>query len=205
MRWRSSMRPRAAKGVVSYSSGNHAQGVAAAAAILGMRATIVMPADAPQIKVANTRAHGAEIVFYDRAIEEREAIAQRIAAERGAELLPPFDDARVIAGQGTVGLELAAQAAAQGARLDAVVAPCSGGGLIGGIALALAAKSPATKTYAAEPEQFDDLRRSLAAGRRVANERDAALHLRCAARHDDRRPDLRAGAEASRRQHPGER
>jgi threonine dehydratase len=158
------------KGVVAYSSGNHAQGVAAAAAILGMRATIVMPADAPQIKVANTRAHGAEIVFYDRAGEEREAIAQRIAAQHGAELLPPFDDARVIAGQGTVGLELAAQAAARGARLDAVVAPCSGGGLIGGIAVALAAKSPATKAYAAEPAEFDDLRRSLAAGRRVANE-----------------------------------
>ncbi len=158
------------RGVVAYSSGNHAQGVAAAAALLGMRATIVMPGDAPQIKVANTRAHGAEIVFYDRAKDEREAIARRIAEETGAEILPPFDDARVIAGQGTVGLELAAQAHEIGARLDMAVAPASGGGLIGGIALALAAKSAATKIYAAEPEAFDDLRRSLAAGERLGNE-----------------------------------
>ena len=159
-----------ARGVVAYSSGNHAQGVACAAELLGMRAVIVMPGDAPQIKVANTRAYGAEIVFYDRARDEREAIARRIADERGAELLPPFDDARVISGQGTVGLEIAAEAAAMGERLDAVVTPCSGGGLAGGIALAFAAKSPTTKVYAAEPEGFDDLRRSLAAGRRVNNE-----------------------------------
>ena len=155
---------------MAYSSGNHAQGVACAAQILGMRAVIVMPGDAPQIKVANTRSYGAEIVFYDRERDEREAIARRIAAERGAELLPPFDDARVIAGQGTVGLELAAQAEGLGMRLDAVVAPCSGGGLVGGIALALSEKNAGTRVYAAEPEGFDDLRRSLEAGQRVGNE-----------------------------------
>jgi threonine dehydratase len=158
------------RGVVAYSSGNHAQGVACAAELLGMRATIVMPRDAPRIKVANTRSYGAEIVFYERDREEREVIALRIVAEHGAELLPPFDDARVIAGQGTVGLEIAAQAAALGVRLDAVIAPCSGGGLVGGTALALSAQSPGTKVYAAEPEGFDDLRRSLAAGSRLANE-----------------------------------
>lgn len=157
-------------GVVAYSSGNHAQGVAAAAQLLGMPATIVMPSDAPAIKVANTRFYGAEIVFYDRYTEEREAIAERIAITRGAALLPPFDDARVIAGQGTVGLELAAQAEALGARLDAIVAPCSGGGLVGGIALALAGASPGTAVYAAEPQGLDDLRRSLAAGQRVRND-----------------------------------
>jgi threonine dehydratase len=161
---------RRGAGVVAYSSGNHAQGVAAAAQLLHMRATIVMPRDAPAIKVANTRFYGAEIVFYDRYTEEREAIAQRIAATRGAVLLPPYDDARVIAGQGTVGLELAAQAQAVGARLDAVIAPCSGGGLIGGIALALAGASPGTAVYAAEPAGLDDLRRSLAARARVAND-----------------------------------
>ncbi|HUZ74859.1 MAG TPA: threonine/serine dehydratase [Stellaceae bacterium] len=157
-------------GVVTYSSGNHAQGVAAAAQLLGMKATIVMPSDAPAIKVASTRFWGAEIVFYDRYAEEREAIATRIAAASGAVLLPPYDDPRVIAGQGTVGLELAAQAATLGARLDAVVVPCSGGGLVGGIALALAATCPETAVYAAEPAGLDDLRRSLAAGERVRND-----------------------------------
>lgn len=157
-------------GVVAYSSGNHAQGVAAAAAALGMPAVIVMPADAPQIKIANTRHYGAEIVFYDRYRESREEIAARIAAERRAHLLPPYDDARVIAGQGTVGLEIAEDARAQGLALDAVIVPASGGGLVGGIALALEARSPATRVYAAEPEGFDDLARSLAAGERVANE-----------------------------------
>jgi threonine dehydratase len=158
------------RGVVAFSSGNHAQGVACAAALLEMRATIVMPSDAPRIKVAHTRAFGAEIVFYDRMSGDREAIARKIAAERGAELLAPFDDPRVIAGQGTAGREIGAQAAEMGARLDALVAPCSGGGLIGGIALALSAASPGTRIYAAEPEEFDDLRRSLAAGKRVAND-----------------------------------
>jgi threonine dehydratase len=157
-------------GVVAYSSGNHAQGVAAAAQLLGIPAIIVMPADAPAIKVANTRAYGAEIVLYDRWRENREAIGAAIAAERGASLVPPFDDARVIAGQGTAGLEIAAQAAALDARLDALVVPASGGGLVAGCALALAAESPETRVYSAEPETADDLRRSLAAGERLAND-----------------------------------
>ena len=156
-------------GVVAYSSGNHAQGVAAAAQLLGMPAVIVMPADAPAIKVANTRGYGAEVVLYDRERESREEIGQRIAAERGAILVPPFDDYRVMAGQGTAGLEIAAQARAMGVTLDAVVIPCSGGGLAAGCAVALAAESPGTLVYAAEPVGFDDLRRSLAEGKRVAN------------------------------------
>lgn len=157
-------------GVVAYSSGNHAQGVAAAAALLGMPAVIVMPADAPAIKVANTRADGAEIVFYDRYRESREAIAAKIASERGAELLPPYDDARVIAGQGTIGLEVAEEAAALGLRLDAAIASCSGGGLVTGCALALTEARPSIAVYAAEPEGLDDLRRSLTAGERIAND-----------------------------------
>jgi threonine dehydratase len=156
-------------GVVAYSSGNHAQGVAAAAQLLGMPAVIVMPADAPAIKVANTRGYGAEVVLYDRYRENREEIGRRIAAERGATLVPPFDDYRVMAGQGTAGLEIAAQAKAMGVRLDVVVIPCSGGGLAAGCAVALAADSPGTQVYAAEPIGFDDLRRSLAEGKRVAN------------------------------------
>ena len=157
-------------GVVAYSSGNHAQGVAAAAQLLGMPAVIIMPADAPAIKVANTRAYGAEVVLYDRYRESREEIGRRVAAERGAALVPPFDDVRVIAGQGTAGLEIAAQAKAVDARLDAVIVPCSGGGLVAGCAVALAAESPGTAVYAAEPAGFDDMRRSLAMGERVANE-----------------------------------
>lgn len=157
-------------GVVAYSSGNHAQGVAAAAQLLGIRATIVMPQDAPAIKVANTRGYGAEILFYDRWRDSREAIAGKLAAERGAALIPPYDDARVIAGQGTVGLEIAAQAKALGVALDALAVPASGGGLVSGCALAMAAESPATKVYSAEPEAADDWRRSLAAGARLAND-----------------------------------
>ncbi|MDE2229415.1 MAG: threonine/serine dehydratase [Alphaproteobacteria bacterium] len=166
-----SLSPDARKrGVVAFSSGNHAQGVAAAAQLLKIPATIVMPADAPAIKTANTRAYGATIVPYDRHRDSREAIADSIARREGATLVPPFDDVRIIAGQGTVGLELARQATALGIALDVVIAPCSGGGLVGGIALALAALSPATRVYAAEPESLDDLRRSLAAGLRIANE-----------------------------------
>jgi threonine dehydratase len=157
-------------GVVAYSSGNHAQGVAAAAQLLGVPATIVMPADAPAIKVANTRAYGAEIVLYDRWRESREAIGSRLAAERGARLVPPYDDARVIAGQGTAGLEIAAQARALGVALDALIVPASGGGLVTGCALALSGESPATAVYSAEPETVDDWRRSLAAGTRLAND-----------------------------------
>jgi len=163
--------PDAAKrrGVVAFSSGNHAQGVAAAAQILNMPAAIVMPADAPKIKVDNTRGYGAKVVFYDRYREDREAVAARLLAERGAILVRPYDDADIIAGQGTSGLELAEEAAARGVALDAVLAPCSGGGLISGIAIAVKALSPATTVHTAEPENFDDTARSLAGGKRVRN------------------------------------
>jgi threonine dehydratase len=161
------------RGVVAFSSGNHAQGVAAAAQLLGIPATIVMPADAPAIKLANTRGYGADVVVYDRRRESREAIAARVAGERGASLIPPYDDVRVIAGQGTVGLELAEQAEALGVRLDAVIVPAGGGGLVAGTATAVTALSPTTKVYSAEPQGFDDHRRSLAEGRRLENDPDA--------------------------------
>lgn len=155
-------------GVVAFSSGNHAQGVACAAALLGVPAVIAMPRDAPAIKIENTRAYGAEVIFYERGTEDREAVAAKIAQERGVTLVPPFDDPDVVAGQGTLGIELAEQAAERDATLDLVFVPCGGGGLIAGCALALDALSPATDLYAAEPEGSDDLARSLAAGRRVA-------------------------------------
>lgn len=156
-------------GVVACSSGNHAQGVASAAAIAGLASLIVMPADAPALKIARTRAFGAEVHLYDRVSEDRDAIAGRIAAERRAALVHPFDDADVIAGQGTVGLELVEQAALLGWLPDAVIAPCSGGGLVSGIALAVKASLPSCEIWAAEPAGFDDLARSLASGRRERN------------------------------------
>jgi len=156
-------------GVVTYSSGNHAQGVAAAAAILGLPAAIVMPADAPAIKLANTRAYGAEVIPYDRNAESREALAEEIAERRGATIVRPYDDAGIIAGQGTCGLEIAEQAAAQGAKLDALLVCCGGGGLTAGCALAMAERSPGTAVYAVEPAAFDDTRRSLEQGERVSN------------------------------------
>jgi threonine dehydratase len=160
---------RRAAGVVAYSSGNHAQGVAHAAALLGIRATIVMPADAPAIKIANTKGYGAEVVTYDRERESREAIGARLAGERGAIVVPPYDDPLIIAGQGTVGIEIAAQAARLGVKLDAVAANASGGGLVAGIALALAHDAPGVAIHTAEPAGFDDHARSLASGRREAN------------------------------------
>jgi threonine dehydratase len=159
----------AAAAVVAYSSGNHAQGVAAAARLLGKAATIVMPADAPAIKIESTRSQGAEIRLYDRARESREAIGTEIAERSGAALVRPYDDPRIIAGQGTAGLELARQAEEQGARLDAALIPCGGGGLIAGCSLALSALCPGIEIYAVEPAAFDDTARSLAAGRRLAN------------------------------------
>ena len=129
-------------GVVAFSSGNHAQGVAAAAALLGIKAVIVMPSDAPAIKLANTRGYGAEVVLYDRAREDREAIADKLAADRGAAIVRPFDDPDIIAGQGTVGLEIYRQSKARGVDLDAVLIPAGGGGLISGSSLALKAGWP---------------------------------------------------------------
>lgn len=160
-------------GVVAYSSGNHAQGVAAAAQLLGMPALIAMPKDAPDIKVANTKAYGAEVVFFDRFGESREELGERLVKERGATLVRPYDDPMIIAGQGTVGLEVAAQAKDMDASIDAFLAPCGGGGLISGSALALASDSPNTQIYSVEPVGFDDTARSLAAGERVINKPEA--------------------------------
>jgi threonine dehydratase len=157
------------RGVVAFSSGNHAQGVAAAAELLGMKATIVMPADAPAIKLANTRGYGARVVTYDRWTESREEIAGRLAAEDSATLVPPFDDPAIIAGQGTVGLEIAEDLAARGLVADAVIAPASGGGLVAGIGLALAATRRAHRIYCAEPAGYDDHAKSLAARAIIAN------------------------------------
>lgn len=162
-----------AAGVVAFSSGNHAQGVAHAAQLLGLRATIVMPADAPQTKQARTRGHGAEVVLYDRLREDREAIAKSIAAERGATLVPPYDDPLVIAGQGTVGREIAEELLARGLAPDIVVAPASGGGLVAGIGLAIKARFPDARIMTAEPEAYDDHARSLKARQRMRNESHA--------------------------------
>jgi threonine dehydratase len=158
-----------APAVVAYSSGNHAQGVARAARLLGRAATIVMPADAPAIKLENTRADGAEVRLYDRHGESREAIGAEIATSTGAALIRPYDDPSIIAGQGTAGLELAEQARALDAIPDAALIPCGGGGLIAGCSLALAELCPGIEIFAVEPEAFDDTRRSLAAGTRLAN------------------------------------
>jgi threonine dehydratase len=157
-------------GVVAFSSGNHAQGVAEAARRLGIRATIVMPSDAPRVKMQNTLDMGAEVIEYDRVHENREQIAARIAEERGATLVPSFDDPDVIAGQGTVGLEIAEQAGTLGLTLDDVVVCCSGGGLTAGIAVALEELAPHAGLWTAEPEAHDDHRRSLASGRRQRND-----------------------------------
>jgi threonine dehydratase len=153
-------------GVVAFSSGNHAQGVAAAAKILNMQATIVMPADSPLLKRERTKSYGAEVVLYDRDREDREAIARGIAEKRGATLVPPYDDPKVIAGQGTVGREIVEDLAALGITPDIVVAPVSGGGLIAGVATAVKARFPQVMVMSAEPEAFDDHARSLRAGKR---------------------------------------
>jgi len=156
-----------AKGVVAFSSGNHAQGVAAAAQLFGMPALIVMPSDAPRPKIEGTRAFGAEIVEYDRLGDDREAIAAKICAERGAVLVKPFDDAGIIAGQGTTGLEIAEDAARFGVTLNEVLSPCSGGGLVSGLALALKGAGSAARVHSVEPQNFDGMKRSLEAGERV--------------------------------------
>jgi len=161
--------PAGARGVLAMSSGNHAQGVAWAAAAHGVPAVIVMPADAPAVKVANTRAYGAEVVLYDRATDDRDALAAGLAQDRGLALVPPFDHPEVIAGQGTVGLEIAAQAAEAGVTEAAVIVCCGGGGLSSGTALALEAKSPGLRVQTAEPAGFDDMARSLASGTRQVN------------------------------------
>ena len=153
-------------GVVAFSSGNHAQGVALAARLLGVPALIVMPADAPSVKVEATRGYGAEVRLYDRLTEDRVAIAAEIAAQRGALVVPAFDDLDIIAGQGTVGLELVNQAKALGVGFDVVVSPVGGGGLMAGVSIAVKALSPSTALVGVEPEGFDDTLRSLQASAR---------------------------------------
>ncbi len=159
-----------ARGVVAFSSGNHAQGVAYAAALCKAPAVIVMPADAPRVKLDNTRALGAEVMTYDRRTDDREAIGDRLARERGLALVRPYDDPWVVAGQGTVGLEIAEQCADLALTPDAVLVPCGGGGLVAGTATAVRGRMPGVAVYAVEPEGFDDTARSLAAGRRLANQ-----------------------------------
>ena len=156
-----------AKGVVAFSSGNHAQGVAAAAALFGMPAVIVMPNDAPRPKIEGTRSFGAAIVEYDRVRDDREAIAAKICAERGAVLVRPFDDAGIIAGQGTVGLEIAKAAGHLGVVVDEILVPCSGGGLVSGVALGLSGSNCPARIHSVEPENFAGMKLSLEAGRRV--------------------------------------
>ena len=156
--------PDSVRTVVAYSSGNHAQAVARAASRRGMSAVIVMPADAPALKIEGTRSYGAEVVTYDRYSESRETIGNAIAKDRNAELIRPFEDVRVIAGQGTIGLEIAAQCAEAKALPDHVISCCGGGGLIAGISTAVASEIPEAKIWAAEPEGFDDTIRSLESG-----------------------------------------
>jgi threonine dehydratase len=159
-------------GVVACSSGNHAQGVAAAASLRGLKSAIVMPSDAPRLKIDRTKAFGGEVVAYDRNTEDREAIARELCERRSAAYVHPFDDPDVIAGQGTVGLEMMEQAAAIGAMPDIVLVGASGGGLVSGVSLAVKQASPRTEIYSVEPAGFDDLARSLQQG---ARQRNAAL------------------------------
>jgi|TARA_B110000908_G_scaffold149253_1_gene182357 threonine dehydratase len=153
-----------AKGVIAFSSGNHAQGVALAAKMHGISAVIVMPSDAPQLKIINTRAYGAEVVLYDRETESRDEIGARLSAERGLTLVKPFDEPQVIAGQGTTGLEIAEDANAMGIQNADVIVCCGGGGLTAGIALALETDAPTLRVRPAEPAGFDDVARSLISG-----------------------------------------
>lgn len=155
-----------ARGVVACSSGNHAQGVALVARMLGAPAVIVMPADAPAMKVANTRGYGAEVIHYDRYAEDRDAITRSIAQTRGMTIVWPFDDVDIVAGQGTVGLELVGQARDIGATLDVALAPAGGGGLAAGVSTAVKHLTPGARVYGVEPAAFDDTARSMASGRR---------------------------------------
>ncbi len=162
-----------AKGVIAFSSGNHAQGVALAAKLHSIPSVIIMPSDAPRIKIDNTRAYGADVVLYDRANEDRDAIGARLSEERGLTLIKPFDEPLVIAGQGTTGLEIAEQASEEGIEKAQVLVPTGGGGLISGIALALHAKAEGLRARPCEPKGFDDVARSLASGRIERNVRQS--------------------------------
>ncbi len=157
------------RGVIAYSSGNHAQGVALAAAKHGISSVIIMPSDAPQLKIDNTRALGGEVVLYDRATESREEIGNALASERGLTLIRPYDEPQVIAGQGTAGLEIAHQAKVADVKNADVLVCCGGGGLTSGIALALEAHAPGLRARPCEPDGFDDVKRSLEAGQIKSN------------------------------------
>lgn len=163
-----------AGGILAMSSGNHAQGVARAAAEAGRSAVILMPSDAPKAKIAGTRALGAEVVTYDRRRQDRDTLGRALAEERGLHLIHPFDNPDVIAGQGTAGLELADQLADEGVAEADVLIPCGGGGLSSGVALALAARAPGLRVRTVEPAGFDDMARSLASGEGQGNPPDAA-------------------------------
>ena len=158
-----------ARGILAYSSGNHAQGVARAAQMFGVPATIIMPRDAPAMKQRNTAEYGATIVLYDRHGESREEIGRQIAAEQGLTLVKPYDDSLIMAGQGTSGLECAQQCAALGALPDVALAPTGGGGLMAGFSTAMKAAFPDLQLFAVEPDGYDDMARSLQSGTRVAN------------------------------------
>ena len=160
------------RGVVAFSSGNHAQGVAAAAKMFGVSAKIVIPEDAPQLKINNTRSYGAEVVLYDRYNEDRTDIAKEIQANEGRILIPPFDDEWIIAGQGTTGLEITEQLLSSNIYPDMVLCPCGGGGLIAGVATAISSYYPGVQIFAVEPEDFDDTSRSLQADSILANHTD---------------------------------
>ena len=167
--------PEGTRGVIAFSSGNHAQGVAYAAQLRGLPAVVIMPRDAPAIKIANTRALGAEVVLYDRMTEDRDALGAALAAERGLTLIPPFDHAQVIAGQGTTGLEIAEAARLEGVEDAQVLVCCGGGGLTSGIALALEAEAPQMLVRPVEPAGFDDVAQSLAQGQVVTNPQRSGL------------------------------
>jgi len=164
---------QAEKGVVAFSSGNHAQAVAAAGTMLGIDTTIVMPEDSPKIKIENTRKLGGTTVLYDRYTEDREEIAKAIVEERGCALVPPYNHEHIVAGQGTAGLEIFEQCQEAGVSPDQVLVSCSGGGLTAGCALAIKSLSPDTRLYAVEPEDFDDTRRSLQSGELETNDPSA--------------------------------
>jgi threonine dehydratase len=162
-----------ARGVIAFSSGNHAQAVAAAGTMLGIETTVVMPEDAPRIKIENTRRLGGNTILYDRYTEDREAIARSLAAERDCPVVPAYDHEHIVAGQGTAGLEIVAQCEELGIMPDQVLVNCSGGGLTAGIAIAMRAMMPGVRIYPVEPAGFDDTTRSLQSGSRESNSPDA--------------------------------
>ena len=162
-----------ARGVIAFSSGNHAQAVALSAQRFGIPATIVMPSDAPIIKIANTESYGANVILYDRWRDDREAIAAKLVADTGAAIVPPYDHPDIIAGQGTIGLEIAEQCRALDVAPEAVFVPCSGGGLVAGCAIALKEVLPEAGVHAVEPEAFDDTARSFRTGKREKNAQGA--------------------------------